>query len=506
MADWYCSSVAYNALPVWQPNTPYTVGQIIRPTAPALNYMHAHRCSIAGTSAPTEPSWGFTGNNTSGSATFQNVSGLAAYGWSAAAGSSYALTYIGARMVGGDRLFMSSDHVENWGDYISGSNTNPNLLFQCISVNRAGSVPPVAADYLSGATVNVAGNGTELRFEAPQPILFRGIIFNINGVSSSAQRVRWTLSYGSKSLTFRDCSFIFTNNNAGNYIYNGGYATKVVFDNTPVTFSNAAQSFLTNSNMITDFQWINTANAVQGVMPTALFTAGGQNASLYAALRGVDLSMITGTLNNDAGYNAETKLLLDGCKIAPAVARYAATQTGMSEVELVRCFDGTNVVNEKHAAAGAVTFDRSVTMVGGANDGSLYSLKMVSTVKCDIEGMALEAFWLDVDNTVVGSPKTATVEIISSTTLTSYDIRLALQYMGTVGSSIVTTGNSLANLMAPAVNLPTSGVTWNNPPGTPIKQMLQVTFTPQVAGRVRGLVRLGKPSATVWINPQVTIT
>jgi len=37
-------------------------------------------------------------------------------------------------------------------------------------------------------------------------------------------------------------------------------------------------------------------------------------------------------------------------------------------------------------------------------------------------------------------------------------------------------------------------------------QHLQVTFTPQQAGRLRGLVRLGKASTTVFVNPQITVT
>jgi hypothetical protein len=52
----------------------------------------------------------------------------------------------------------------------------------------------------------------------------------------------------------------------------------------------------------------------------------------------------------------------------------------------------------------------------------------------------------------------------------------------------------------------TSTATWNSSPATPVKQHLQVTFTPQVAGRVRGQVRLGKPSTTVYVDPVITIT
>jgi hypothetical protein len=98
------------------------------------------------------------------------------------------------------------------------------------------------------------------------------------------------------------------------------------------------------------------------------------------------------------------------------------------------------------------------------------------------------------------------VEIISSASLNNTDINLMLEYQGTAGSSLGTFAYSLPSPLTPSAAVPTSTVTWNNQPTTPVKQHLQVTFTPQVAGRVRGIVRLGKVSTTVWINPQVIIT
>jgi hypothetical protein len=52
--------------------------------------------------------------------------------------------------------------------------------------------------------------------------------------------------------------------------------------------------------------------------------------------------------------------------------------------------------------------------------------------------------------------------------------------------------------------VPSGFVSGFSPP--PVKQLLQVTFTPQVAGRLRGLVKLGKPSIPVWVNPQIAVT
>jgi hypothetical protein len=181
--------------------------------------------------------------------------------------------------------------------------------------------------------------------------------------------------------------------------------------------------------------------------------------------------------------------------------------SSFDEVELVNCFDGASVLNERYTTAGAVTVDRSTTMASGAaDDNGAYSLKLVSSAGSNIAASPLESFWLDVENTAIGSPKTAIIQIISSSVLNNNDIKLQLEYMGTSGSSIANFTESLASTLTPVAPLPSSSVTWNSPPSTPQKQLLQVSFTPQAAGRVRGLVQLGKTSTTVWINPQIIIT
>jgi hypothetical protein len=145
-------------------------------------------------------------------------------------------------------------------------------------------------------------------------------------------------------------------------------------------------------------------------------------------------------------------------------------------------------------------------MASGASDSvGAFSFKMVSATRSDKSVLPLSGFIFDVDNTVTGSARTATVEIISSASLNNDDVRLTLQYMGTAGSTIATTVNSYTTALTTVAALPTSSVTWNNPPGTPVKQYLRVTFTPQTAGRVRGQVHLGKISTTIWVNPQIVL-
>jgi hypothetical protein len=119
--------------------------------------------------------------------------------------------------------------------------------------------------------------------------------------------------------------------------------------------------------------------------------------------------------------------------------------------------------------------------------------------------MPLESFWMDVNNSTIGGPRTATVEIISSASLNNNDISLLLEYEGTTGSSLASFVSSL-NPLATVAAVPTSTATWNASPATPVRQHLQVTFTPQVLGRVRGQIRLGKPSTTVYVDPRLILT
>jgi hypothetical protein len=120
--------------------------------------------------------------------------------------------------------------------------------------------------------------------------------------------------------------------------------------------------------------------------------------------------------------------------------------------------------------------------------------------------MPLEGFPIDVWNTTTGVSKTATVEIISSGTLTNAEISLQVEYLGSASSCLSSFGDSyVATDITTAASVTTSTATWNSSPATPVKQKLQVTFTPQKAGPVRGIVSLRKASATVYVDPVMTI-
>lgn len=520
MADWYVSSVAYAALPQFAASHAYSVGNIVRPlTTPALGKAHAFRCTTAGTSS-TEPTWPTANNGTvtTGGATFTNVTGQSTYNWGAPAGDLFSISQ-GAtwnRPVAGDRVFLSSDHSETLSGLVPSWSFNGGSpafgLIQVLSVNRAGSIPPVAADLTSGAaiTYTLASNQFML-LEAYCNMYWQGITFAIGGTSIAAQ-IKFATN-ANKTHYFKNCAFNLGITGGTSCI--GYTVAKVVFDNTTVQFASSGQWVGTGTAGGFDLTWINTPSAVQGAtLPNSLFTFSGSGQPSTITCRGVDLSAVTNTLvgiNTSLAANTSIqKVLLDSCRINSGVAR-TTTPTNNSlaadEIELVNCHDGTNVLNERYTAAGAVTTDRSTYLSGGAQDDiGNYSLKLVSSARSDITCFPLDSFWLDVENTAIGSSKTAAVEIISSGSLNNTDIKLLLEYMGTSGNPIASFGDSLATVLDAASALSSSSSTWNSPPGTPQKQLLQVTFTPQRAGRVRGLVRLGKVSTTIWVNPQIAIS
>lgn len=431
-------------------------------TAPAFNAQYAFRCTTAGTAA-TEPAWPANNNATvtTGGATFTNVTGQSTYGWSAAAGNLYCITPAGAgttRFAVGDRAFLSSDHSETNStanaSYAPTSGAAYGVI-EMISVNRAGSVPPVAADALSGATVLYTAASGALVIECNCSTYWQGMTFNLGGAGATLQLA----SNGHQSLYLKSCALVLSTSNTGAVITPGN-PTQVTLDNTTVQFNNAGQSIRTG---LADYRWIGTPSATLGTVPTNLFTPTNM---CLVTCRGVDLSAITTTLfAGGLGSAYFTKLLLDSCRIASGAARLgtASYVNTTDEVELVTCFDGTNIISERHTPAGDITTNRSTTLVGGAQDDvGLFSHQLVSSSRVDPWNMTLDSFWMDVENTYTGNARTATVELISGVSLNNNDITLMLEYLGTSGSSLATFANSLASPLTATAALPTSTAAWNN--------------------------------------------
>jgi hypothetical protein len=518
VTDWYVSSAAHAAVPVFAVSTAYTVGQFVRRITSTPKAQWVMRVTTAGTSAASEPTWPSANNGTvtSGGAVFTNVTGQSTYGWSAAAGDLP--TLLGAvgtfRFAGGDRLFVSSDHAETQTTTTSygsgGAATASYAIGQVLSVNRAGSVPPVAADLTAGATVTVGTGGVLMNIDSAFPVYYYGISYIYTGTSTAGIAINGSPTW--KSHYFDGCQLYLNTATTNVKITNNGSAT-CIFNNTTLRFGHASQSIQGSASSVQPIEiiWLNTASAIAGAtIPTSLFTPTNATPMFLVTARGVDLSAITGNLFSTISHQFGCKLLFDSCRIASSATRFnqgGGTNT-RDLVELINCYDGTNIINESWQTAGAVTTERTITLSGGATDDvGIFSHKMVSGTNIDKYANPLLGFWMDVEYQTTGASKTATVEIISSASLNNDEISLMLEYQGTSGSPVASMLTTMpATVLTTPAAVTTSTATWNSSPATPVKQMLQVTFTPQLAGRVRGQVRLGKASTTCYYNPVITIT
>lgn len=465
MADWYCSSAAYAGYTPWSAGATHSVGNIVVPTAPAAGAKYVFRCSAitTGVSSGTQPTWPTSNNATvvDGGVTWTNVTGQSTYFWAAAAGDIVSLIASPIRPASGDRVFVSSDHSETQTTItrLGAYNIAGTSVLQYISVNRGGSTPPVAADVTAGAAISV-NSTNDMVFVCDSPTYHNGFTFEVTD-SSAFTGMEFAINSNNYTQYFANCT-LWLNNTARNFI-GPVNATKVVLDSCNVKFGASTQSINVNTgaSLAFDLTWFN--GAVQGTAPTTLFTGGSGGLAGPIVLRGVDVSLVTGTLvGNGSGDGG--KYLFESCKISQFVARYsrASNANMLDEVELVNCYDGTYILSERWTEAGQLTTDTSIYLSGGAQDNvGNFSHKIVTSAVIDQLSNTFDSFWLDVNYTNTGSSHTATVEIASGGTLTNAQISLSLEYEGTSGSSLASFANSApATPLTTASNVPSSSATW----------------------------------------------
>jgi hypothetical protein len=232
----------------------------------------------------------------------------------------------------------------------------------------------------------------------------------------------------------------------------------------------------------------------------------------YATISGVDLSNFSSSLNLCSfGFNGI--VIFRDCKLPASWSGSLVTGTITSgaRAELYNCDSAdTNYRLIVTDYAGSITSETVIVMTGGASDGTTpLSWKMVSGANAEYPLVSLCSPEIVKWNDTTGSAITATVEIITdNVTLTDAECWIEVQYLGTSGFPLsVFVSDAKADILATAANQSSSSVTWTTTGlGTPVKQKLSVTFTPQEKGFLHAVVHLAKASTTVYVDPLLTIT
>jgi hypothetical protein len=518
MAFWYCSgditntSSKYYAVAKWAATTAYTLGQIVRQNAtPTVGSERCFRCTTAGTSLSSEPTWVLTKGSTtteSGGPVWTEVTGNSTYGWSAPhCRLETAMSWAAA----GDTVYLDSAHSQTasaTATNLAGSGTAANPV-KVLSVNSS-TAPPTAL--LAGASVanteNLAGCIDIYGFT-----YFNGVTFNTSGGGTSS--VLYISYAGSSSnLIFEGCIFQLKNS-ATPCMYLGAPSTQssdITFINTTTVANGACACAIQFAGGT--FTWRDTVSALGTTYNTTEVIALNLNSRGVINLQGLGLGENVSELIYLGSVTSPSSVLINvsDCELG-AIAITGGTPTSRyGTINLTRSDTGSlNYRSEKYMFEGSVVTDAANYNNAGASDGTTaYSLKMVTTTYSSFK-FPLYSQDIMIWNDVVGVSKTVSLEIASSATLTADQIWLEVEGLTNASYPISATQSSaaatLASLQGTAGSaVPTSSATWTDPGiSTPVLQTLSVTFTPQMKGPMKARVCLAKPSATVWIDPKLAV-
>lgn len=442
MANWYVSSVAYAAVAQWAASTAYSVGQIVRQLAtPTVQNERCFRCSVAGTSGATEPTWVITknGSTVSGTATFIECTGQEAYNtqnnWAAPSAKITHLVIVSSNFAAlGDNIYVASNHAESNGSSavaISAATASSALLFNILCVSPTCSVPPIVSDLSTGATITT-GAGV---------YLYSAYVSGITFVTT-ATNAAVTFFGGSVKLT----NVVFTSNISGGAILNFT-STNSYCDFTNVT--------LNSTNATNTAGQISAGGIVVWRNSTPIGTQGTGNYFSFVTMQnmanilfdGCDFSAYKQVATNNLVFAGQSPGLITflNCKM-PVTYQTAMYQPGYV------CGPTTEIIQSDTTALGAVykherhtPFGRQVAkptyLTGGASDGTNpYSwLVWTHATTCSwvypFETMPLTTY-----NTAVGSPTTVTIQGVynGSTLPTNAQIWMIVEYLGTSGSTFAT--------------------------------------------------------------------
>jgi hypothetical protein len=393
----------------------------------------------------------------------------------------------------GDSIWVAHDHAETRasGMGITFKNTSA-VPGTVMCVNRAGSVPPVAADLRTTATVTTTG---------ASDISFTGFAY-LYGITFSAGQ-SLILASGEAYQYFKNCVLKMLYAGVAGLTVGGGFAAaqRAVFDNTSVGFGHIGGYLnLNNSSLV----WKNTTSVIAGaIIPTSLFGTGAQ--SILMAYN-VDFSALgAGKTIMDASFAGVASFR--NCKFdASVVPSGTPSSSSKFGVTFVNCDSGdTNYRTEKYAYEGTLTTETTVILSGGAGDGTTpIAWKIVTNADAELMS-PFESLPISIWNETTGS-RTVTVQgtWTAGSLPNNDDIWMEVEYLGNSGStlgSVASTG--LANLLATPVALAAGDGTWG---GSTTKFKMTSTITVAKKGPIQVKVFVAAPLATIYINPKVVLS
>lgn len=435
MSNLYCSSAAYTAVAQWAASTAYAVGQIVRQLAtPTVGNERCFRCSAAGTSGSAEPSWALSkgATTTDGSVTWTEVTGQEAYQAPGAWAAPHArLANMTAWMAAGDVGYCSNDHAETQSSAIS-INTPGGLSAQNYieSVKRDSSshIPPQGSDYLAGATVSTTGsNNINIATGGSGLANTRGISFTAGSGTGSA-----SISIGSgggSQQTLRN--FTLTLGGSGGGSISGQNSNLTRFIDGAIVFTSAAHSI----GNLSRTKWRNVSFALTGVVPTWLFGSFGYNTASLD-FEACDFSAFGAGKTLFYPQVASAVATFKDCICGAGVTKATAGTYPVEAIFVRTAATGIAYTEEKYDPFGSQVDETVIVHTGGASDGTTAKSRNITTGGASTWNVPFEALPIAIWNAATGAAKTVTLEGIynGAAVPTNDQVWIDVEYLGSSAS------------------------------------------------------------------------
>lgn len=503
-------------------STAYALGNKMVPlsTDTSTNHAVAKRwvweCTVAGTSGAAVPTWPASVTQDTTTVTDGTVTWRArkpGFSSGTTANWTFAHPFLYMMLSGtaaGDRIFVSNNHnsVENNGAStvvytFPGTTTSPTYVY-CVDDT---TTDPALMTLATTAVTTTAVGGVGLQFGGGVAYIY-GITF-VAGSSTNNHSI--TVGGVDQAKTYLDnCKLRLGATGTGSRIIFGSTTanteSEAILRNTTLRFSNSSQ-FGTIQQFRLDVQGGGIESG--GVTPSAAFLS--PNSGVYADFVGFDLSQFSSTVNLVANTTQAVGLMwFRYCRLPASWTGNLSAGTSAArllDVRTISCDSAGDVKqNRKNEVSGNIFTDTVVVRTGGA----AFAWRMVTNANAEYPPLALSTPEIYFYNSVTGSSRTLTVEVITNNniTLTDKDLWVDVFALNTAGQTQATLVSSIAtNPLASATNLPSSSETWDTTGLTnPVKQKVSVTFTPQVAGDFIAIVRLARASTTTYVDPAVVVT
>lgn len=391
-----------------------------------------------------------------------------------------------------------------------GTAAAPNRVFSCSGITNDA---PLTADLGRGATHTNTGT-------VAQTITGFVYIWGFNFNIATTGTVNFNLCNNVNSdITFDDCQINFPGGaTAGTVVVSGGagLSTRVTLINTPVKFTGTTASQINVSDCI--FNWKNTPNAIPTGSQAAianLFTASTSRPCIVICdgvdfVGGVGIASgknLVGTVSNGSYFR------FINCKIAAGVLIVRPTSP-QAVIDQINCDSGaTNYKQQRDMYQG--TLDASTTIYNNATDGATpISWRVITTANAKPQS-PFECFEI-VQWVAAGTYAASKIFLTSATaSLKTNDVWVEVQYLGAnyaLGSTATTFGAGSGTATLPQIpagttpgTLAAASPAWATGGLGNDYQLAIPSFTTSVAGFVRFVVKIGKASLTVHVDPAVTV-